>query len=72
MAKRAKIRKVPRRRSKKGSGVPQETFKNIDEFKKHFFPKSSPPEDRDRTNDNHFGADLANSSLKRHAAELVV
>lgn len=66
------MKKVPKRGLRKGSKPPQETFKNIDEFKKHFYPRSSVPEDRDRMNDNHFGADLANSSLKRHAAELVV
>lgn len=72
MAKRAKMKKVSKRGLTKGSKPPQETFRNVDEFKKHFYPKSSLPEDRDRTNDNHFGADLANSSLKRHAPELIV
>jgi len=67
MKKRAKTRKGRKGRVRKGLVSTPETFRNIEEFKKRFYPKSATTEGPDGTNDNNFGADLANASLKRHS-----
>lgn len=53
-------------RTRKSVRVPVKEFNNLDAFKKHFYPKSA-VEKHERSNDNDFGADLALSSLRRHA-----